>query len=290
MNANPDAVFLHSQHLTDQELKDPKTCAQCHASMEKAGADIGESVFNTSACGDCHQTEAGKKLPFGTKTRTFISGSDLSFYHSDHTSSKAIKNSPRLAKDGCFACHEQMKEEGRGISDYPLKRGYDKFEQCAKCHEEEKVEFHGLGHDQPAMPVTLRLEDHADISDKNTCSGCHVFGQEVGMKDSRPQRDLKRSRPSLFEISVQAHPHITGSNDKKSKECKSCHIAEADLIPSRIKKKKFRHESHLSANPTNQDCTSCHVMGKDTTSSLMEMSGHADLTLSYNEKSCTEMP
>ncbi|MFT7620441.1 MAG: hypothetical protein ACI97A_004098 [Planctomycetota bacterium] len=288
MNANPDAVFLHTQHLTASELKDPKNCAACHSSLSTADANIGENVYNSASCGDCHQSAAGKKLPFGTKPRTYVSGSDLSFYHSDHISSKALSSSKRLRTEGCFACHDLGQEEGRGISDYPLKRGYDKFEQCAKCHEEEKVEFHGLKHDQEALPIEWRLEDHADISDKNSCSGCHVFGEAVSMKTTRPERTLDRSRPSLFEITVQAHPHITGSNAQKTKECKSCHIAEADLIPSRIKKKKFRHESHLSKKSTNQDCLSCHLMGDSSLTSLMETSGHADLSLSYSEKSCTE--
>ncbi len=245
MRANPDAVFKHTQHLSSSELKNPKNCAACHSSLESASADIGDQVYNSASCGDCHQTKAGKSLPFGTKMRAYVSGADLSFFHADHVSKGALANNKKLRDEGCFACHELGDKEGREISDYPLKRGFDKFEQCANCHKEEGVPWRGIGGKGDEQPVAWRSDDHADLNKKNNCVGCHVAGEALAMKTSRPQRVQNRSRPALFEIRVQAHPHITGA--KKSKECKTCHIAEAELIPSRIKKKKFRHGSHLGS-------------------------------------------
>ncbi len=289
MRANPNAVFRHSEHLSSAELKEKKNCARCHDSVAKAEADMGEQVYNAASCGDCHVNEAGKSLPFGIKTRKYVSGADLAFYHSDHLSAEALKASGRLRDEGCFACHQLGEREGRGVSDYPLKRGYDKYEQCAKCHGEEDVTWRGLKGSSAPQPVTWRIDDHADVSDRNTCIKCHVIGVPGAMKTTRVKRDSERSRPGVFEIKVQAHPHMTGPNDKKNRDCRSCHLAEADLIPSRIREKRFRHESHLDPkSDANAQCLTCHEMTGTDRPGLLELEGRDRRRLSYREDACTQ--
>ncbi len=290
MKANPDAVFKHSEHLSPAEINRQQNCNTCHDTLAGAGPNMGDAVFNSASCGECHQDKSGVKLEFGTEVRKYTSPSDLAFYHSDHVTPEAMGKSQELKAQGCFACHDKHEgNEGRGVSDYPLKRGFDKYQQCSICHAESDVKWRGFDHQSSPADVTWRIPDHGVLSKQgNNCTACHVFGQEAAMKTTRPMSEVGRSRPSVFEIVEQAHPHITGSNDTKNKDCKSCHIAEAKVIPSRIKEKRFAHDAHLGASPTAKDCQTCHVSPQDGTKNLMQLAGHGGMQLSYSEASCNE--
>lgn len=287
MNANPvmqdhaNAEFRHSDHLSASELSDASTCNRCHTSMADASANIGEKVFRSIDCDACHVDANGKGLGFSTKSRDFKSGADLSFYHKDHTGA-ALEAKSKTLKSSCLTCHELGKTEGREISDYPIRRGFDKFEQCSRCHEEEGMDWQGEA-------VTWRIEDHAQYGTKNSagndCQGCHSFDSTDKMKDTRPHHSIDRKRPSEFAITVQAHPHITGPASTKHADCSKCHIAQAAKIPSRIQSKTFRHESHLGKDASAKDCLTCHQADKSKMG-MMETKGHDAMTLSYSESAC----
>ena len=131
-----------------------------------------------------------------------------------------------------------------------------------------------------------RGHDHGIVSGANNCAGCHVVGEEQAMKTTRPQRQAKRSRPALFNIEVQAHPHITGANGEKPENCRSCHIAEAALVPSRIQQSRFRHGPHLKNEGDTKQCLTCHQPKKPRSLGFMEFAGQPEMLLSYDIGAC----
>ncbi|MCB9832754.1 MAG: hypothetical protein H6807_09790 [Planctomycetes bacterium] len=281
MQRNADAVFLHSQHLAPGDLNDPARCATCHKSMVRAAADLRTELFETAACGDCHQDQAGQALPFGfgAGPRNFVSLSDRSFHHADHLTPEALKKSKALGDRSCLACHQELKEEGRGVSDYPLRwRPEQVYEACATCHQEAGLTREG-------RPVAWKVTDHGDVADKNDCGACHLLGVAAPLKTARAMRESGRSHPVVFDLKMQKHPHIIGAG-KKPDDCAGCHISRMEIAPSRIVRRAFDHASHLAAEPSLTACLDCHKLETGRKGQFMERAGAGGRTLSYDEGLC----
>ena len=283
MRGNPDAVFRHSEHMTPAKQNDPQQCARCHATMAGSKPDIGAELYDPSSCGACHQGEDKAALAFTTSERSFKSGADRSFYHSDHVDKDALQKSPEIRKESCFACHEERGTEGRGVSDYPLKKGFDLYQACADCHDRNGLTW-------KEREVAWKIDDHGDIDQKNDCAGCHVVGEAVPMKTARPTRESVRAMPTVFDFGSQKHPHIVGATDKKPKDCAKCHISVMDVAPSQIRGRAFDHEPHLpkKADRKVSDCLACHPIAKGAEKAFMEIPSSGDRHLSYLEGSCKD--
>lgn len=292
MKRNTDAVFKHSEHMAPGQINDPAQCARCHKSMERSTADIGSELFDPAACGDCHQDAASGALVFGLAARSFESPSDRSFYHSDHLGAGALEKSGEIRAKSCLACHAELKDEGRGVSDYELKwRPEDLYDACAKCHEDAGLTREG-------RTVAWKVADHGDVgeldengekrreSDRNDCGGCHLLGVEAPLKTARAERRSERSHPGVFDLKLQKHPHIIGPTAGKPQDCASCHLSQMDVAPSRIVRREFDHASHISKAPQVGECLDCHKMPAAGGTAFMEIANGEGRNLSYDEKGC----
>jgi hypothetical protein len=79
----------------------------------------------------------------------------------------------------------------------------------------------------------------------------------------RPLVGVTRQTERTFQFSRHTHPDITQPGVARSgrielADCKQCHRARVNELPSRIEQRPFRHDTHLPANPTAQDCQQCH--------------------------------
>jgi hypothetical protein len=91
------------------------------------------------------------------------------------------------------------------------------------------------------------------------------------MKKIPYEMTVEREREPMFLITQQAHDFITkeparsGKRAEIAESCSKCHKAELTAQPSRIKKKKFHHSTHLPKKASAKDCETCHPSIKDTT-------------------------
>ena len=145
----------------------------------------------------------------------------MTFPHKPHLSAEALKKDD-LAQ-ACLACHEWRK--GGTEVNWPLKPtwtapGKSTYGRCVSCHS----------HRGKAEAVNLKHEG----AFADTCVICHVAGLEGGsLKNDRPQTTVKRRKPgTVFRITTQAHPFITGRTADAT--CSDCHRAKIPLLPSRL--------------------------------------------------------
>jgi hypothetical protein len=277
--------FLHADHMTAAELKsgDLQACNVCHAGMsaENAKPEIGEDLFRKSDCAACHKASATTGLDISIKVDDKVpSGSDYTFFHKDHVGAEPFRKMASFGSgQGCFKCHEYSAGASTKADEYPLKKGYEKFQTCVDCHAAAN-----------SVKPTIRrpIADHGEV---DNCYGCHTVGLEqadLDMKTNRPTREAKRRYPTTWPFRVHAHPHVTGNADIKSKECAVCHVSERPELPSRIKNKPFLHGPHLSAptaDASSASCLECHALEPENSfmqSGKTKDGGH----LNYATDSC----
>jgi hypothetical protein len=279
--AGQPARFQHRDHATPELLASGQTCLACHQDLVDAAAgEQGLKKFTLQGCGKCHRDEGGAALavaPGGNERRpSFAVGT---FGHSDHLAAPAgarvegVREQAHQAiqRDGCVHCHrfaarpETAAQPARDFAFAALvaeggvvpsaggaqrAAGAQSYAGCGACHE------------GPRWRTQEGLH-----GGWQRCTSCHVFGGDLSaMKTERPSDCPARARPRAFAFQSQAHPHVSAAGNRllaqsggaKREDCRDCHVAGVESLPSRIGERAFRHDTHLPAPPTSADCKRCH--------------------------------
>ena len=269
--------FLHSQHLSSDQMADADSCQRCHTNIASSDAgNLGEKQFNPKSCSECHTAE------FEVETYLRPSKTAAAFWHEYHLGSKAMRVEEKLAGQRCAACHVyDDKLQNYRLQDFFPAQG-DTHDGCVTCHEHQewKVERHGQ---------------------TDECAQCHAIqggslSQLAGMATNRPRKRLLRPRPLGFKFGAHSHPLITGENGKALDEnCSECHRAEVAELPSMLTSRPFDHSSHLSGDIGDisaADCQKCHSeIGGEAFNRLKDQLAMVDQpdaepTLIYEDESC----
>jgi len=282
-------------------------CEALKASSPGAGPDVGPAVglgaaiFDTKSCASCHiERGAGGEtapLALGVGERSWKSATAGTFSHRDHLRNpepgklRGLDTKRKLiGEKGCYVCHELSEAADSGLATYgvraefaPSAAGKSGYDACASCHESWKV---------LARAGSRGEKDHFAIrGDTSVCAGCHRLGHVTDMRAIPYTVKVTRPRELSFEIREHAHEFITGreKNDTKSaavaEECSKCHRADLAAQPSRVRKSRFSHASHLPREATPGDCARCHA-GIEATKSPEEI-GSEKFAL-YDSKACTQ--
>ena len=311
--------FFHRDHIAGWPPRTDaaraaagETCKVCHESVAGTisacealrtaapAAGLGAAVFDTKSCAACHiergATGEPAPLAFGVGERPWKSATAGTFSHRDH-----LRNPKRLdgldakrkliGEKGCYVCHELAEAADPGMATFGVraefapvaaagKTGYD---ACVSCHESWRV----VGRQESRgekYHFTIR-------SDTSVCAGCHRLGHVTDMKAIPYTVKVTRPRELAFEIREHAHPFIAAreKNDAKgaavAEECSKCHRADLPAQPSRIRKSRFSHASHLPREATPDDCARCHS-GIEKTKGPEEI-GSEKFAL-YDSKACAK--
>lgn len=250
MAAASGARFRHEDHLSGgaDGSWDERVCTACHAGMAGAGPEIGEHLFDPAACGSCHvgQDDRAPQTLVEAVRPAPASAAAGTFRHDDHLGAAAVARSPRLAELGCFACHASRPEAATEDDRFPLQVGVTAFSSCVGCHLESGM----------TGPLATALPDHGEV---DSCAGCHAVGTDArDMKTNRPRREVERRRGGRFTMTATAHPHVTGPAIDAS--CSRCHVAEREVLASRIASLPFAHDPHLpDGDHAAGACGACHL-------------------------------
>lgn len=246
---DPGARFDHRTHLPAGRPLRESDCMECHGGIDRREPLAwGAESIDPSACALCHISDGSRTpLPMGFSRRTMASRTKGTFPHGPHTGPEAASKDPAIRDQGCFACHATL-EDGRT---YGLDERWerDAYGACTSCHAHQGPGWQLL--DEAGRP------DHGRVE---SCAPCHTFG-EGDMKSSRPFASIARPVASTFVFLGQQHPLITpgAHGPGVAESCKPCHRAETESgLPSRIRGRRFSHDTHLPANPTDADCLQCH--------------------------------
>ena len=302
-------------------------CGACHAPMFDAMAgfelqDGGEvfAPFDASAeeCSSCHiADEARTPLGFVLGAEVQLSQTASTFSHRDHlnfvrpASAKeadpgssepaagivSIAAYDKIEGQGCGACHEYEAGSTEGYVLNAALGGDQAFAGCQECH----VPSHSSATWAPAEHGEWWT--HEDHGDWKRCTDCHEFGHE-NFAEQRVLATVTRRSSMPFRVVTQSHPHITVEEGESIHEsCAECHRQPVETLPSRIQEATFDHASHLSANPTTEDCTVCHgttVSGAERSEDIgtralssvgagvMEVVEPDSLGLTYDPAACAE--
>ncbi len=298
------ARFLHRDHMTD--LSDPSTCKDCHAQV--ANAEAQDLITNSATlrardnCGECHigwsltapdRNEVSALS--GERAGEVVSISAGTFSHRIHlTHSAREKSTQKLDGDlsisthECLACHVASETETRDRSqkspEWALRRGSRGYADCSTaCH------YHLTSTDRlPPVP------EHTGPTGWSGCAGCHDFAAGpqtlAAVRAQRPQVSVKWRRLSYFVGETHRHPLIVGHADADLSEpselkalCSECHRARLETLPSRIRKRRFDHRTHLPENPTDKNCVDCHRSIPQADSTLAIAIGDRI----YSDETCT---
>lgn len=272
--------FRHDEHIAPDKLAsaDRAVCTGCHADMAWANArDVDEKQFTTDACTKCHTAQT-----FTTESFQKPSVTAATFLHVKHLSAGALEKNPRLASEGCLACHEF----DAASRDYAVKaslRG-DAYSGCISCHQDRKVEHHG------------KIE---------ACKNCHAFESHgatefATLAKTRPQVEVIRADPASFAIGAQSHPFISsGKSAGNVASCAECHVAKVPARPSRIPPSAFSHAAHLpkgiealAPSVIEPLCTRCHDTIRETARPVdlqgSKVAPDSKLAYVFDMASCTE--
>ena len=309
----PEALgrFLHTEHMlavegaitidasvpsTTARAAD-STCATCHGSIPAASAgDLAEKEYEDAGCRRCHK-DADGPLEFARGLESRPSLTALTFAHRDHLDAASWTREQASAqayadieRSSCLACH--------GFDDalqtFALREPAWSYATCLGCHA------------QPPWNAAGLAADHAERrwwhGNWERCGACHSFGAG-DMESERPTVAVERRRPVAFEILGQSHPFITAGTERDA-TCAQCHLADVDELPSRVRKRAFRHATHVPA-PTedNRDelrasCEHCHASRVRTTAGPAEIGTKLDeavldeeselFGLTYDPEACIE--
>lgn len=260
--------FTHGDHLKID-------CTSCHQGIDKAAANgVGAANIVAKGCGDCHQRAPNQDARFAQPKKQVRDSFSLgAFAHADHLRKErkdgvCTGDAYQLISDqSCNACHEYRPErvgfEGR---DFPFdgKSSKHRYQDCQECHAVEGWDTGESATDPNHPPLhgsTSRDLKSGWDGERQKCTACHAFG-EPDMAGNRPKTDVRRWTDTTFVFSGQTHPYITEASfgdASVKKDCEDCHRAKVPALPSRLIKKRFRHETHLPGGDlTQKDCTTCH--------------------------------
>ncbi|MGK0300271.1 MAG: hypothetical protein ACI89X_001139 [Planctomycetota bacterium] len=303
----PSGDFDHADHInTSVGAKQELVCTACHTDIRTAGAtEVGTGIIPTDGCKTCHisdedRTAVQPKPPINTTALQPL-WSLGTFAHSDHFGflPPGGERKDKIASDQaytdikgqqCAACHVYAPEvAGLSARDFPFgdKTSKHTYSDCVKCHTVEGWQT-GEQKDSTEMPPLHSSNGGTGWRD---CAACHELGKP-DMAGLRPKESVQRWTERTFVFQGQTHPHITSKGidygkgrDVKSlqKECNECHRAVVPELPTRLIEKAFTHKTHLSAEPTKEDCAQCHESAGKAANSLA-LAG--DDFLTYSLKSC----
>jgi len=283
-------------------------CAECHADIPRAAAaEVGTGAIKQTNCGSCHQADAqGTAAKAAPSTQKVVRPlwSLGAFSHADHyrflqpgaARRDGVANEAAyaaIAREGagsCGTCHISDPDAiGLVDRDFPFKDGKSKHEYlaCITCHD---VPGWKTGETARAP-----LHDSSDGSVEDgksgwgECARCHDFGA-ADFVATRPTVAVARQTERTFQFATHTHPDITTPGIARSgrpelASCKDCHRARVQELPSRIERRMFRHDTHLPAQPTAQDCAQCHPAA--STAADAPLLGGSD-GRTYSLQSCSQ--
>ena len=282
--------FTHGDHFG-------LSCRECHSGIPTADAvDVGTGAIEVKSCATCHLGPGGGPNPARppAKSPPRPLWSLGSFAHGDHYQQERTKGVclesayTRLQGDrdqSCQHCHDYAPEAaGPGSRDFPFDgdKSKHRYRNCQECHAVDAWRTGELEADRAPLHSSNSGEESGWLAQR--CDECHVFSG-VDMKTERPEESVQRWAGVTFAFEGQTHPYITGGLDK---DCKDCHRAGVEELPSRLIKKRFRHATHLPPGEGGLDnarCVSCHKSAATATSSA----GLADAALrTYDAGVCAD--
>jgi Outer membrane cytochrome MtrC/MtrF-like, domains II/IV len=257
-------IFRHADHLDAVILEKGKEsdCTACHSKTKatKAGS-AGDGRFPKAACADCHRAANERGLEFAETTQKRRPVWTLgTFGHDDHYrfvdtgekkdgvasdgAHKAIRG------DSCRHCHDYAPvTDGKDdYRDFPFsKKNSHTYTSCLACHDQE----------------AWRTKDglHGNWSN---CTKCHEINGVRMMKENRPRADVNRITHPDFAFGSHSHPYISESEGESKQDCTKCHKRLAKKRASRIEKRPFRHDTHLTKTPKDSECETCHSRVRST--------------------------
>ncbi len=228
------SAFSHALHLGQKEFIDAgkDACEQCHSSLHEADSrNLGEKQFSVDSCKSCHRH---KDDEFETALYERPSKAAATFVHYYHLGTKAAQVNDDIREKRCFACHAQ--DERTGAMSLNERFAGDAHDGCVSCHNH----------------AGRAVDNHGETDD---CRSCHDVSE--GTIGGRPLVEVARPMPASFRIESQRHQFITGDVDP---DCSKCHLADREVLPSRVSGRSFNHQTHLSLDSKRWrgECHKCH--------------------------------
>lgn len=229
-------VACMSCHVNNVYKNTPKTCASCH------GLDNLHRGFNSSQCGNCHNSSAWGEHFFehNTQTEFPLNGRHQAvtcrFCHVDVSSKSSYKpgsacqichaaeaTHPSIFKQDCGSCHtakswKKNQFDHRSVSEFEL-RGKHKQVACVSCHnntEDREIITH---RECVACHVADDVHD-SQLGDR--CNDCHAAN--AWLLDIHFDHDLG-AFPLLGMHSVVSCEacHLTRKFRDTDSRCHACH-------------------------------------------------------------------
>ncbi|HEX5053229.1 MAG TPA: cytochrome c3 family protein [Planctomycetota bacterium] len=293
--------FDHGDHCGVQNgvLGTLLACVECHGNIPKATTtEVGTGRIPADKCGLCHvkdekkapaqRAEGQKQLPRPLwSLGTFAHGEHFAFQNGARKKDVCSEAAYRAIEQGCGSCHTYEPEApGRPGRDFPFAKGKSRhrYDDCVACHD--------LDPWQTGETKTAPLHGSSDGRGWSRCAACHVFG-EPDVAGRRPMAKVERRAARTFVFRANVHPDITSRGDELGKpdgrtpltDCKDCHRNKVTELPTRLARKRFRHDSHLGATPEPKDCLACHPSA--STAATSAQLGGAGLR-TYSLAGCTQ--
>jgi len=257
-DARPAAVkpFAHKDHGgagTD--------CAACHDAIKLSRTiwDYDPTKGTAEKCASCHVGEGKRSLvaPADEPDSPLKAVDFSNFPHAKHLG--------EFSKMNCSTCHYPESDEqgrrvfpGRVASDEPVGRSaLVNFKACDACHGHdgwgpEQKSWHVDGHGVGAW----------------ACFKCHEGVVDAAGKLALATTEKTRTFLGDVAFGTNAHPGVTTSGaplDHPSeivggaqKQCADCHVAGQKTTTSRIERRSFAHEPHVSEKAATSECLACH--------------------------------
>ena len=279
----PPRPFAHSDHMPNPATATEQDCLVCHQKIKTSGHSQPELEDITSdSCGKCHLGAGGAPLESRMMEVQRNSPSFHTFAHVDHYGfdpaepKSGICNTAAYEQlkgdtNSCAQCHSyQSDSQEFEAPDFPFQtqEGVHTYAGCRTCHDPEAWgTFEGLHESDNSE--TCGWHKPTDGTSPGACTSCHQFGSG-SMLTNRPMTDVTRPTGNRFTFTGNAHPDISTLGNSRANrqalaDCKECHRAEGiEQLLSRIKQRTFRHDVHLSAKPTSQECLTCHTDARST--------------------------
>ncbi len=306
--------FDHADHFNTAVGGAPGlACAACHTNIRTASAtQVGTGAIPVVGCKTCHiRNAAGAAAPAAKAAKTnpqplWALGT---FTHADHFGFLLPGGKRKVGKDKvtsdqaftdienqqCAACHTYARVvPGLSERDYPFGSGLSKhtYSDCVECHAVEGWQTGEPTGEQPRSEKSPPLHSSNGGAGWRDCAACHELGKP-DMAGLRPKELVQRWTERTFQFEGQTHPHITSKGVERGgargdpslqENCAACHRAVVPALPTRLIEKGFTHKTHLSANPTQDECVKCHDSAQVAANSLA-LSGTDYRT--YSLKSCS---